>query len=106
MSKIPQTPHQEEWQQLTVICLGAFLFFNSFGSVNVALSTIQSHFGTAAGTLGTTIAVALIEANMSGKGIQDPVSFAAGQQFAFSVLLPLAAVALLISLGGRTKEKG
>ncbi|TAJ78988.1 hypothetical protein EPO44_19700 [bacterium] len=67
------------------------------------LPTIQSHFGTAAGTLGTTIAVALIEANMSGKGIQDPVSFAAGQQFAFSVLLPLAAVALLISSGGKAE---
>ena len=26
------------------MCLGAFLFFNSFGSINVALPTIQAEF--------------------------------------------------------------
>ncbi|MEK6562682.1 MAG: MFS transporter, partial [Candidatus Binatota bacterium] len=45
MSQIPQTERREEWRQLAVICLGAFLFFNSFGSVNVAVPTIQAYFG-------------------------------------------------------------
>src|SRR5574341_2575919 len=40
-----EKPRAEEWRQLVVICLGAFLFFNSFGSINVALPTIQIYFG-------------------------------------------------------------
>ncbi|HTM07329.1 MAG TPA: MFS transporter [Verrucomicrobiae bacterium] len=35
-----------EWKQLAVVCLGAFLFFNSFGSLNVALPNIQAEFGS------------------------------------------------------------
>lgn len=40
--------HQREREQrlLTVVCLGAFLFFNSLGSINVALPTIQMEFGS------------------------------------------------------------
>ena len=30
---------------LTVTCLAAFLFFNSFGSISVALPAIQKQFG-------------------------------------------------------------
>jgi EmrB/QacA subfamily drug resistance transporter len=37
---------QQEWKQLVVICLGAFLFFNSFGSINVALPNIQAEFNS------------------------------------------------------------
>lgn len=37
---------QQEWKQLAVVCCGAFLFFNSFGSINVALPEIQNHFGS------------------------------------------------------------
>ena len=76
--------------------------FSSVGSEHYGiLSAMLASFGTAAGTLGTTIAVALIEATMAGKGAQDPGSFAAGQQFAFSALLPLTALALLASLKGK-----
>lgn len=98
---------------LTLIGLGSGFFmpanqkaaFASVGSEHYGiLSAMLSSFGTAAGTLGTTIAVAMIEATMSGKGAQDPGSFAAGQQFAFSALLPLAALALLISLKGKDKR--
>lgn len=35
----------EERAMLTVTCLAAFLFFNSFGSIGVALPTIQKQFG-------------------------------------------------------------
>ena len=35
----------EERAMLTVTCLAAFLFFNSFGSIAVALPTIQKQFG-------------------------------------------------------------
>jgi MFS family permease len=35
----------EERAILTVACLAAFLFFNSFGSISVALPTIQKQFG-------------------------------------------------------------
>jgi len=31
---------------LTVTCLAAFLFFNSFGSIGVALPTMQKQFGS------------------------------------------------------------
>lgn len=69
------------------------------------LSAMLSSFGTAAGTLGTTIAVALIEATTQGIEIQDPGSFASAQQFSFSALLPLAALALLISVGEWKSDK-
>ena len=94
---------------LTLIGMGSGFFipanqkaaFSSVGGEHYGiLSAMLSSFGTAAGTLGTTIAVALIEATISGRAAQDPGSFAAGQQFAFSALLPLAAVAFLISFGG------
>src|SRR5258706_15476948 len=35
----------EERSILTVTCLAAFLFFNSFGSIGVALPSIQKQFG-------------------------------------------------------------
>jgi hypothetical protein len=35
----------EERAILTVTCLAAFLFFNSFGSIGVALPMIQKQFG-------------------------------------------------------------
>jgi hypothetical protein len=161
--------HQRKREQrlLTVFCLGAFLFFNSLGSINVALPTIQIQFGsglglvfilfgillyealrtdsvyltvvlaltllgmgiglfapanqkvafslvgsedygilsalmsplgTAAGTLGSTATVALIETIVSGRGLHDPAGFTAAQQPAFSSLVPLAAAALIIPL--------
>ncbi len=35
----------EERAILTVTCLAVFLFFNSFGSIGVALPAIQKQFG-------------------------------------------------------------
>ncbi len=46
MSEASLRASQQQWKQLAVICLGAFLFFNSFGSINVALPEIQEHFGS------------------------------------------------------------
>jgi EmrB/QacA subfamily drug resistance transporter len=65
------------------------------------LSAMLSSFGTAASTLGTTLTVALIETLMSGVGSEVPAAFAASQSLAFSALVPLAAVALVITLVGR-----
>jgi hypothetical protein len=41
------SPHSraEERAILTVTCLAAFLFFNSFGSIGVALPAMQKQFG-------------------------------------------------------------
>lgn len=36
---------KEQLKVLSVVCLAAFLFFNSYGSINVALPTIQNRFG-------------------------------------------------------------
>jgi MFS family permease len=36
---------REDRAILTVTCLAAFLFFNSFGSISVALPAIQKQFG-------------------------------------------------------------
>lgn len=65
------------------------------------LSAMLTSFGTASGTLGTTVAVALAEASRRTREIEDAAGFAYDQQFAFSLLLPLAAMAVLITLAGR-----
>ncbi len=65
------------------------------------LSAMLASFGTAASTLGTTLTVALIETAMARAGGATPASFAAAQSLAFSILAPLAGVALGISLIGR-----
>lgn len=39
-----QTKPQHELKVLTVLCAGTFLFFNSYGSINVTLPTIQAEF--------------------------------------------------------------
>jgi len=36
---------EEQLKVLSVVCLATFLFFNSYGSINVALPTIQSQLG-------------------------------------------------------------
>jgi EmrB/QacA subfamily drug resistance transporter len=64
------------------------------------LSAMMSSFGTAASTLGTTLTVALIETLMSGKDTGAAADFAAAQSFAFSALVPLAALALAVTLIG------
>ena len=100
---------------LSLIGIGNGLFMPAnqraaFSSVSEAdygvVSAMLLSFGLASGTLGTTMAVALLEWKTGGKGIlADPASFAEAQQFVFSILLPLSVVAALISFGaGSTKS--
>ena len=67
------------------------------------LSAMLSSFGPAAGTVGTTIAVALLGGTMTGAVVHDPEAFANAQQFAFSSLLPFGVIAILMCLVGRSK---
>jgi EmrB/QacA subfamily drug resistance transporter len=64
------------------------------------LSAMLASFGTASGTVGVTVAVALIEGMMAGTRFDDPAAFASAQQFVFLALLPLAGAAIAVSLAG------
>jgi len=68
------------------------------------VSAMLTSFSTGSGALGTTVAVALAEASRGMRESQDPADFAYDQQFAFSSLLPLAAMAVLITLTGKKKS--
>jgi len=61
------------------------------------LAAILSSFGTAAGTVGTTMAVALMEFRGGQRLWAEPTLFASAQQFAFSCLAPIGLLALLIA---------
>jgi MFS family permease len=99
---------------LSLIGLGNGLFIPAnqraaFSSVSEAdygvVSAMLLSFGLASGTLGTTMAVALLEWKTGGKGIfADPKGFAEAQQFVFSILLPFAVAAALISFGTRSRK--
>ena len=65
------------------------------------LSAMLTAFGTASGVLGTTAAVALAEVAKKSRIGGDAAGFAYDQQFAFSLLLPLAALAVLLALVGK-----
>lgn len=65
------------------------------------LAAMLSAFGTAASTLGTTLTVALIETARAGKSGAGAAAFTDAQSFAFSLLAPLAAFALVVALFGR-----
>jgi EmrB/QacA subfamily drug resistance transporter len=65
------------------------------------ISAMLTSFGTGSGALGTAIAVALAESVRSGAAIEDAAGFAHSQQFAFASLLPLAVLAVLVTLAGR-----
>jgi len=65
------------------------------------LSAMLTAFGTASGVLGTTAAVALAEVAKKSRIGGDAAGFAYDQQFAFSLLLPLAALAVLLTLVGK-----
>jgi EmrB/QacA subfamily drug resistance transporter len=62
------------------------------------LAAMLSSFGTAAGTIGTTIAVALMELNGEGDLWSSKAVFAGAQQFAFACLVPIGLVAIVISM--------
>jgi EmrB/QacA subfamily drug resistance transporter len=65
------------------------------------LSAMLTAFATGSGALGTTIAVALAEVSKKSRIGGDVAGFAYDQQFAFSILLPLAALAVLVTIVGK-----
>jgi len=65
------------------------------------LSAILTAFGTGSGALGTTVAVALTEFSKKSRMSGDAGGFAYDQQFAFSSLLPLAALAVVVAMVGK-----
>ncbi|MGH7824095.1 MAG: MFS transporter [Candidatus Binatia bacterium] len=67
------------------------------------LSAMLTAFGTGSGALGTTVAVALTDIAKKSRIGAGAAGFASDQQFAFSMLLPLAALAVLVTLVGRRK---
>jgi len=68
------------------------------------LAAMLTAFGTGSGALGTTVAVALAEVAKRSRIGGDAVGFAYEQQFAFWTLLPLAALAVLVSLVGKRER--
>lgn len=65
------------------------------------LAAMLSSFGTAAGTIGTTITVALMEIDGGEKLWTQPEAFAGAQQFAFAWLVPVGLLAVLIAIKSR-----
>lgn len=69
------------------------------------LAAMLSSFGTAAGTIGITLTVALMEHHGGSKLWSEPVSFAQAQQFAFAWLLPIGIMAIAIAFRWRRVER-
>jgi MFS family permease len=69
------------------------------------LSAMLTSFSTGSGAFGTSVAVALAEAANKSRPEADAQDFAYDQQFAFSSLLPLAALAVVVTLAGRREER-
>ena len=61
------------------------------------LAAMLSSFGTAAGTIGTTLTVALMEYAGGSRLWSEPALMASAQQFAFACLVPLGVLALLVA---------
>jgi hypothetical protein len=88
---VDRTAAREELRILAILCLGDFLFFNSLGSINIALPEIRSEFGNSLAQIQwvSIIGVAMIsslslyfgrvaiqEVRMDGATIEDnPVIF-------------------------------
>lgn len=68
-----------------------------YGMVSAMLTT----FTTGSGALGTTLAVALAEISKKSRIGSELGGFAYDQQFAFTLLLPLAVVAVLVAIVGK-----
>jgi len=68
------------------------------------LAAMLSSFGTAAGTVGTAVAAALMESAEGPKLWTDAGSFAAAQQFAFTCLAPIGILALVATLKSRRES--
>jgi EmrB/QacA subfamily drug resistance transporter len=71
---------------------------NDYGALTAMLVLIQS----LAGTLGTTIAVAISESKAGG---DSPMAFVEGQQLAFTLLIPVLAAAVVVSFLGRVRRQ-
>ena len=100
------------WIVLVLCILGAGIGLFVPANEKTAFSTVSSGdygmvaamlmaFGTGSGALGTTVAVALAEVAKKSRLSSDPATFAYDQQFAFSWLLPLAALAVLVTILGK-----
>lgn len=78
---------------------------NAFASVRQedygVLAAMLSSFGTAAGTIGITITVALMEAAGSPRLWTDVAVFAGAQRFAFACLVPVGLVAVTVGFQSR-----
>jgi MFS family permease len=61
------------------------------------LAAMLSSFGTAAGTIGTAVTVALMEMAGGEALWMEPATFAAAQSFAFACLAPIGILALFIA---------
>lgn len=68
------------------------------------LAAMLSSFGTAAGTIGITITVALMEAAGGPRLWTDAAVFAGAQQFAFACLVPVGLLAVFVALKSRRGE--
>jgi EmrB/QacA subfamily drug resistance transporter len=68
------------------------------------LAAMLTAFGTGSGALGTTVAVALADSAKRSRTSGDAAGFVYDQQFAFWTLLPLAALAVLVSLLGKRER--
>ena len=78
------------------------LAYSSVGQENYGvLSAMLSSFGTAAGTIGITITVALMEASGGARLWTEPATLADAQKFAFACLLPLGVLAIIIGVRSR-----
>ncbi|MBI4527511.1 MAG: MFS transporter [Deltaproteobacteria bacterium] len=103
------------WSVLVLSLLGAGIGLFMPANEKLAFSTVPNQdygmlsamltsFGTGSGALGTAVAVALAAAARKEAVIEGPAGFAHAQQFAFSSLLPLAALAVLVRLMVRSKR--
>jgi MFS family permease len=65
------------------------------------LAAMLSSFGTAAGTVGTTIVVALMEMDSAGNLWASKEVFSSAQRFAFAWLVPIGLVAIVTTFRSR-----
>jgi MFS family permease len=81
----------------------------AFGAVGQedygVLAAMLSSFGTAAGTIGTTLAVALMEIDGGLELWSEAAAFASAQQFAFEWLVPVGLVGIAVSLRARSSPR-
>ncbi|MGH7873783.1 MAG: MFS transporter, partial [Candidatus Binatia bacterium] len=69
------------------------------------LAAMLSSFATAAGAVGTTFTVALIEVHVGQKQWTEPAALASAQQFAFAWLVAVGLVAVVIAIKSRAAHR-